>query len=125
MTFWILLATAGFLTVISLRYNNILYSLAGSLVWIALWMYNLSYPPANIVIGSTLHEVLVYTFIIMAIATMYMYFRNRGRTSRSRVSEGESGVGGGVLSPTPKGLMDLSPDEYRRYLVARMRGRRR
>lgn len=123
MTFWILLATAGFLTVMSLRHYYLMLSFSAALGWIALWMYNLNYPPTNITIGSTLHEVLVYTFIMMAIATMYMYFRNRGRTSA-----GTSGSGGGesgASPPSAPSLMDMSPEQYKAYIRSRVRRQRR
>ena len=79
MTFWILLVLAGFLTILSMRYYNILFSFGGMLGWIAVWVYNLNSPPTGITVGTFLHDVLTYTFIIMAIAVMYIYFRNRGK----------------------------------------------
>ncbi len=124
MTFWILLAIAGFLTLMSLRYRNILMSLGASLGWIALWMYNLNYPPTNIVIGSTLHEVLVYTFIIMAIAVMLMYFwnRNRGFTGYPTTKREEAALE--AQSRRPRGIMDLSSEQYKTYIHSRIRRRR-
>lgn len=124
MTFWIILVIAGFLTLLSFRYRNILISLGGSLGWFALWMYNFDYPPANITIGSTLHEVLIYVFIIMAVATMLMYFRNRARgytgytPTKSEEAESEA-----RRSPA-RGLMDLTPTEYQRLVRTRLRRRR-
>lgn len=129
MTFWILLSTAGFLTIMSLRYYNLILSFAASLGWIALWMYNLNYPPANIAVGTTLHEVLVYTFIIMAIATIYMYFRNRGRASIGAGGGNESGnraeLSGRAIRYSPPSLMEMSPEEYKAYIRSRVRRRRR
>lgn len=112
MTFWILLAIAAFLTFLSLKHYNLLFSLGGSLGWLTLWMYNLNYPPTNITIGSTLHEFLIYTFIIMAIATILIYFRSGRRVAQERggVEDGDSSGGrpyGG------RGLMNLTEDEYR------------
>lgn len=126
MTFWIILAIAGFLTAISLRYRNLLFSLAGSLGWLALWMYNFSYPPTNITVGSTLHEFLVYTFILMAIGTMLVYFWNRSRGYTgyppSVKDNADAVVRGGMAN---RGIMGMNYYEYRTYLRNRLRRRAR
>lgn len=85
MTFWILLAVAGFLTWLSLKKYNLLFSLCGSMGWLAVWAYNLSHPPTGVTTGTFLHDLLTYTFILMAIAVMFIYFGNRGRISSGTV----------------------------------------
>ncbi len=79
MTWWILLALAGFLTLLSLRHYNLFFSLSGALLWLAIWGYHLNNPPANVAIGSFVFDLLFYVFIMMFIATIYLFFVNRGR----------------------------------------------
>lgn len=130
MTFWILLALAGLVSYFSLRHRNLLLSLGASIMWLSLMAYNLTYPPTNITAGDTIHEWMTMGFVIIAIAVMYMWFRNRGRTeSMTRVSAGEgeilarSATQEGV-TPT-RSVMALSPEEYKAHLRSRMRRRRR
>ncbi len=113
MTFWILLAIAGFLTLLSLKHYNIIFSFAGTLGWMAVWGYNLDHPPSNVVVGTFVYDLLYYTFIIVAIAVMLIYFRNRSRQT--------SGSGGGnvergetsVRAIREGGAMSESAEEYR------------
>jgi predicted permease len=79
MTFWILLAIAGFLTYLSLRYRNFWLSASGALGWFAVWWYNTQYPPTNIAVNSFGHQVLYYLFILLAIGTFFNWIRNRNR----------------------------------------------
>ncbi len=125
MTFWIILVFAIVLSVMSLRWRNLLFSFGGALGWIALWAYNNNYPPVNVAQGSFVHEILVYGSIIMAIGVMIMYFNNRqrGYTGYTMTKKEESEAEG---RRTPKrGLMDLNNTEYRQVIRARMQGRRR
>lgn len=99
--------------------------------WLSLMAYNLTTPPAGIAVGSAVHEWLTLVFIIIAIAVMYMWFRQRGRTeSVTRVGMGE----GEIVAHTTKregvsgrSLMGMSEDEYRDDVrrALRTRGRRR
>ena len=77
MTWLALLSLAILLSFMSLRYINILLSLAASISWLALMAYNLDNPLSGITQGSTIHEWTIYIFIALAIAVMYMWFRNR------------------------------------------------
>ena len=79
MTFWILLAIAGFITFLSLRYFNFWLSACGALAWIGIWWYNTQYPPTNIAVNSFGHQVLYYLFILLAIGTFFNWIRNRNR----------------------------------------------
>ena len=79
MTWWILLALAAFLTWLSLRYYNFVFSLTGMLMWFAVWGYNLNTPPAGVTIGTFLYDVLYYAFFFLALATFLGYFRGRRR----------------------------------------------
>ena len=97
MTYWVLLAIAGFLTLLSLRHHNILFSLSGMLGWIGVWAYNLNYPPTNITVGTFMHDVLTYTYIMMAIAVMYIFFR--GRRSRDTITS-VGAVDGKIMAHT-------------------------
>jgi magnesium-transporting ATPase (P-type) len=116
MTFWILLAIAGFLTFISLKFYNLLFSFVACLAWIGIWAYNLSYPPTNITAGTFVHEVLTYVFIILAITVMLLYFRTRSKN----LSNSRNGIDIETITadknsnrPISKGMMDMSAEEYR------------
>lgn len=117
MTFWILLVLALVMTVISLRWRNILFSLAGTLGWLALWMYNLNSPPSGITIGTPNHEILIYAFIIMAIAVMMLYFINgkRGYTGYPKSAKEQAEYDREVKSSgrTPNGMTEMTNEEYR------------
>ena len=79
MTFWILLAIAGFLTFLSVRYFNFWLSACGALSWISVWWYNTQFPPTNIAVNSFGHQILYYVFILLAIGTFFNWVRNRDR----------------------------------------------
>ena len=79
MTFWILLAIAAFLTYISFKWRNILLSLGAMISWFVLWRYNNDFSPTNIVQGDITHTWMTYTFLVLAIAVMFMFFRNRAK----------------------------------------------
>lgn len=116
MTFWILMVLATVLTYFSFRYRNIALSLASTLSWFGLWVYNLSYPPTNITAGSLTYDILFYTLLIMAAGVMVMYWFNRQR-GYTGYPEGQQ------PEEPPKGLMDLSEDEYRNRPRRRSRKR--
>jgi hypothetical protein len=124
MTFWIILVMALLLSLISFKYRSLLFSLAGSILWVALWAYNNNYPPTNIAQGSFVHEILMYGSIIMAIGVMFMYFMNRkrGYTGYTQTDEEKQTA---LDSRPRRGIMDLDTSEYRTYMRAKMRGRRR
>jgi hypothetical protein len=124
MTFWIILVFAIALSIISLRYRNLFFSLGGTLGWLGLWAYNNINPPTGVTRGSFVHEVLMYGSIIMAIGVMIMYLRNRQRGYTGYVmTKKEETEAEGQRIPR-RGLMDLSPEEYQRYIRNRMRRRR-
>ena len=129
MTFWILLALAGWVSFLSLRSKNMLLSLGASIMWLALMAYNLKFPPTNITQGDTIHEWLTMGFIVLAIAVLLAWFRNRGRTeSQIRVSAGDGEIlarRSTQLGVTNKSLMEMSPEEYKGFIRTRVRRRRR
>lgn len=90
--------------------------------WIGLWAYNLNSPPSGITQGSFVHEVLTYSFILMAIAIMILYLRNMKNGSWDNGGKDKSSSSTG--KPT-RGLMDLSSEEYRTYVRSKVRGNRR
>lgn len=127
MAFWILLAIAGFLTSLSIRRYNLIFSFAGALAWMAVWGYNLNYPPANIVVGSFVYDLLYYIFIIMAIAVIFIYFVGKGkRESSLRVEDGK--IVASTMTETQSEAGE-TPEQYRqrvrRALHPRTYGRRR
>jgi len=126
MTYWILLVIALSLSIVSLKWRNILFSLGGTLGWVALWAYHQAYPPLNIAVGSFVHEVLYYAYIIFAIAVMLVWIGNvrRGYTGYPMTRNEEARMEERNRTPA-RGLMDLSPEEYRTYIRGRMTMRRR
>lgn len=126
MTYWILLVAAIALSIISLRWRNILFSLGGTLGWLALWAYHQTNPPAGIAVGSFVHEILYYTYIIFAVAVMLVWIGNmrRGYTGYPITKSEELKMEERNRRPA-RGLMDLDNNEYRAFIRARMRKRRR
>lgn len=129
MTYWILLALAGWVSFLSLRSRNMLLALGASIMWISLMAYNLNYPPTNITKGDTIHEFLTFGFLALAIATLVAWVRTRGRTeSQTRISGGDDEVlsrSSTETGVTNKSLMNMSPEEYRIHVRNRMGKRRR
>ena len=129
MTYWILMALAGWVSFLSLRSRNLLLALGASIMWLALMAYNLNFPPTNITQGDTIHEWLTLGFIALAIGVLFAWFRNKGKT----VSEGRTSLGEGEIltrsstkiGVTNKSLMKMSPEEYKVFIRTRVRRRRR
>lgn len=114
------------MTFISLWKPNILSALAGSAGWLALWKYNLDNPLGALSKQDPAFEFLHYAYIAMAIAVLLMYFwnRQRGRTGYPLSKAEEAEIERRNL-PSGRGIMDLSPTEYQRYIRGNMRVRRR
>lgn len=129
MTFWILLVIAGFFTLLSLRYRNLLFSFSGMLGWIAVWVYHQNYPPTNIVQGTFLYELLLYAFIVMAMAVMFLYFwnRSRGFTGYPRTAKEQASYDNELRTAgdSDKGLLELGENEYRVKVRRSLRSRRK
>ena len=128
MTFWILLVIALVLTYVSMRWRNLFYTFGAVLGWLALWVYNQTYPPTNIVVGSFIHEVMYYAFIVMAIGVFLVYLgnRSRGYTGYPMTKGEEAELDTKRMSSRPaRGLLDLSEAEYKRYVHGVVRRRRR
>jgi hypothetical protein len=125
-TFSILGIAAVVFTVISLRYYNLLFSFVAMISWVGLWAYNLNYPLTNITQGSFVHEVMTYSFIIMAVVVMLLYFRNRGQAQGMFNANTEKEGAKNTNNSTPsRGLMELDTNEYRKLMRERIRNRRR
>lgn len=128
MTFWILLVIAVVLSYISLKWQNILFSLGAAIGWFALWRYNLDHPPTNIVAGDITHEWLTYLFLIMAIAVMLMWFRNRGRgyTGYPRTASEERTYQSIIKEPKQaSSYREETADEYKLRVWRALHPRRR
>ncbi|KKN79347.1 hypothetical protein LCGC14_0341290 [marine sediment metagenome] len=129
MTFWILLVLAGWMSYLSLRHTHVLLSLGASIFWLTLMGYNLTFPPTNIVIGSTLHGWMTMGFAVVAIAVMFIWFRNKGRTeTTTRVGLDDKGVIATTstrVGVTGKSLLEQSPEEYRDAIRKSLRTGRR
>lgn len=126
-TWTILLIFASILTIISFRNINILLSLGATIGWFSLMAFNLENPLVGVAQGSVIHQWLTMGFIAIGIAVMLMYFRNRGRTAgvyRS-IGGGEGLAGTNPPSYEPKGLMEMTPDEYKAKTRKALHPRRR
>ena len=117
-TWTILLVFSSILTIISLRNINILLSLGATIGWFSLMAYNLDNPLVGVVQGSIIHQWLTMGFIAIGLAVMLVFFKNRGKIVNRSESWGETrskggGEEGGVVTPERRGLMEMSPTEYR------------
>ena len=102
------------LTVISLKWYNILLSLLAAISWLCLWRYNLTNPPSNVAIGSTTQEWLTYLFIGMAIVTMLIYFGRRNRNATNGEHHGyDSAIPPENEARYNGGMMSESTETYR------------
>lgn len=122
MTFWILLVIAGFLTILSIRRYNIIFSFSGALGWMALWGYNLNNPPANITVGTFVYDLLYYTFIIMAIAVIYIYFAGRSKRESTASLSVENGK---IVAQSTSEETREPTEEYRQRVRRALRQNRR
>ena len=124
MTFFGILLIALVMSIVSLRWYNLLFSFVAMLMWIALWAYNLNNPIGGITKGSFVHEILSYGFIIMAIVIMLVYFRGRGKDSKNIVLGNNNNETSEESTEKPStGIMGMSPDEYRAYMRGKLRSR--
>lgn len=78
-TFEIIGIGASILTVLSLRWVNLAYSIAATIAWSALWVYNLSNPLTNVTHGTLLYDLVFYGLLMMAVGTMVAWVINRRR----------------------------------------------
>ena len=125
MTFWILLVIAGFLTLLSIKRYNLIFSFAATLMWLAVWGYNLDNPPANITIGTFVYDLLYYTFIIMAIAVIFIYFVGKSKresTTSLRVEDGR--IVAHTVSET-QSTVGETPEQYRQRVNRALHPNRR
>ena len=123
-----LLVVAIAFSIISLKWYNLIFSFVAMLGWIALWAYNMDNPPVGIVQGSFVHEVLMYSFILMAIVIMLLYFRTRVKSipnARNGIDTENLPTETKVSANMPKGLMDLSTEEYRKAIKGALRSGKR
>ncbi len=125
MTWFEIVAVAALLTILALRYTNLLFSLGAAIFWLVLWGYNLDHPPGGIAQGSALHEWMTFGFVIMAMAVMFMWVRNRGKPVTSVTGRISKNGEEGDIEIEHKGLMDLNEDEYRTRVRRALRSRRR
>lgn len=131
MTFWILLAVAGLLSIFSFRERrNALLSIVSAISWFVIMAFNITNPPAGIVQGTFIHQGLLLIFVGMGIVMLVTYFRYRGNanspdyntdanrnyTNEKNYKEGEYSGSYGVNRQPRKSLMDMSPDEYQIYV---------
>jgi len=122
MTYWILLAIAGFLTFLSIKRYHFAFAVVGTLSWFAVWGYHINYPPTNIVAGTFVYDLLYYAYIIMAFTPILLYVA--GRTSRKSttslsVEDGKIVAQSSTQENVPNGL-----DEYKATMRRAVRRRR-
>ena len=128
MTWFEIVAVAALLTILSLRYSNLLMSLGAAMFWLVLWGYNLEHPPAGITQGSALHEWMTMGFVMMAMAIMFMWVRNRGKSTSisGSITRSKNGEEAEVdMRIQSHNLMELTEDEYKERVRAALHPKRR
>ncbi len=122
MTYLVLAVIAIALTIISLRWRNVAITLASTLSWFALWAYNLTSPPSGITIGSLIHDVLNYTFLVATIGVMVSYLLNksRGYTGYPMTAQEQADYNRELkVEPEEPSIMAMSPEQYKSYINRR------
>lgn len=134
MTLFVIIALCGLLTFFTLRVYNSLLSLVAAISWIFLFVYTRENPIGGVAEGSFSDELIVWISWGMVIVILIMgitRYRRNSSIRRGNLSYTENGLGE-ITNVTHskgnnnKGLMELSPDEYRATMRARRtRNRRR
>jgi hypothetical protein len=125
LTFAFIGVLALVLTIISFRWYNLLLSFVACLAWLALWAYNLSYPMTGVTSNSFIGDAINFLLVLLAIVTMLIYFRNRGKAAGSfNASSSDEGVRPQLSNSQTRNLMDLDTNEYKAYLKARRTNRK-
>lgn len=123
MTWIILMVFALCLSVIALRWMNILLAIVSSAAWFSLLAYNVNYPPANITQGSNIDTFIIWAIAIVAVTIPIITIsRMRGRATANI-----SSVDGDELKQkieTIPSLSSMTTEEYRAYVRRRIRRRR-
>ena len=144
MAYATILALAVVLTIFALWKPNLLFAICATGMWFAFLAYHNSNQPSGVVKGDTVDGLIMIAVIGVALAipihTLVVTTR-KGKDNAmwgggERSSDG--GFGGGRTSNStgnttrshspddrPRGLLDLSQDEYKAYLKGRVRGRGR
>ena len=139
-TYGFILALSIFATAFTLWKANLLIAICTSAAWWAMLAFHLANTPTNITKGSPADVMIVLAFIGFALVVPY-YALQQGKYSKE--SGGRSRAGGNdrnnhenghaessgrisySSSEKPRGLMDLTPEEYKAYLHSKMNRRRR
>ena len=148
MAYFSVLVLAVVFTTFALWRPNLLFAICATAAWFGFLAYHMSNPPSGVVTGSTIDTFIMLAVIGFAIVIpihTLMVTTRRGKDNAmwgggERSSDGGfNGNGGGGRTSNfsgqsnhprrsddaPRGLMDLSPDEYKAYLRGRVRDRRR
>ncbi|KKM81768.1 hypothetical protein LCGC14_1326430 [marine sediment metagenome] len=140
MAYFQIMALAVFMTAFFLWKMNVLLAMVSSAMWFAMLAYHLANRPSNVAQGSPADTFIILALIGAAlvmpiIALMYAkYSKEKGGkswfagTDRNNHENGHAESSGRTSyssTEKPRGLMDLSPDEYKAYLRSRVRNRRR
>lgn len=124
MTWWILLAVAGFFTLLASRRYEFVYTAIASLFWWGVWGYYTTTPPAGVTAGTFLYDLVYYSFIMVALGVFFLYFRNRKRVpvGYNRTAQEQAEYEREYKVASTKALPD--DEAYRQQIRARiLRGR--
>lgn len=122
MTWTIIAASAFLLTVLSLKWTNLAYSITATLAWVALWVYNLTNPLTNVTQGTLLYDLIFYGILLGAVGTMVAWIinRRRGYTGYPLTASEQRDFNEELKGEREeKSLSSMSIDEYKREIHRR------
>ncbi len=144
MAYATILALAVVLTTFALWRPNLLFAICATAAWFGFLAYHNANQPSGVVAGSTVDTFIMLAIIGMALVIPIHTLMVTSRKGKDNAMWGggerssDGGFGGGRTSNStgntrgsrspddrPRGLLDLSQDEYKAYLKGRVRGGRR
>ena len=124
MTFWILLAVSGLLSIFSFRERrNALLATVSAIAWLVIMAFNITNPPAGIVQGTFIHQGLLLIFVGMSIVMLVTYFRYRGGANSpdysadaNRNYTNDKNYKDYKYQKPQKSISDMTPEEYTAFI---------
>jgi hypothetical protein len=126
MTLGVIIILVLVLTLFSFSRKNLLITFGAAVMWMFLWWYTRQNPINGVTIGSFGDQIIYYLCWIMFIGIFVQYFlrsRKESQLEQRGFAIGDNGFVAGSEKPrfrTRTGLMDMSTDEYRAEMHARL-----